>query len=105
MIYMGGSGMNRTDDFQKFCGSGLDRIQFYRIRTGLGLKNFTVGSSLLQRHCNMFFYYCVAIMIYAKQTLSFALILCITYQGDGRLHSVAYIVFAHMILNFGSLHL
>jgi len=105
MIYMGGSGMDRTDDFQKFCGSGLDRIQFYRIRTGLGLKNFTVGSSLLQRYCNMFFYYCVAIMIYAKQTLSFALILCITYQGDGRLHSVAYIVFAHMILNFGSLHL
>jgi len=33
---MGGSGLNRTDDFQKFCGSGLDWIQFYRIRTGLG---------------------------------------------------------------------
>jgi len=37
-----------TGDFQKFCGSGLDRIQTYRmIRTGLGLKNFTVCSSLL----------------------------------------------------------
>jgi len=44
---MGGSGPDRTDDFQKLCGSGLDRIQFYRIRTGLGLKNFTVRSSLV----------------------------------------------------------
>jgi len=44
---MGGSGLDRTDDIQKFCGSGLDRIQFYRIRTGLGLQNFTVRSSLL----------------------------------------------------------
>jgi len=26
---MGGSGLDRTDDFQKFCGSGLDQIQFY----------------------------------------------------------------------------
>jgi len=43
---MGGSGLDRTDDFQTFHGSGLDRIQFYRIRTGLGLKNFTVRSSL-----------------------------------------------------------
>jgi len=43
----GGSGLDRTDHFQKFCGSGLDRIQFYRIRTGLGLKNFTVRSSLV----------------------------------------------------------
>ena len=42
-FYIGGSGLDRTDDFQKFCGSGLDRIQFYRIRTGLGLKNFTVA--------------------------------------------------------------
>ena len=42
----GGSGLDRTYDFQKFCGSGLDRIQFYRIRTGLGQKNFTVRSSL-----------------------------------------------------------
>jgi len=33
--------------FKKICGSGLDRIQFYRIRTGLGLKNFTVRSSLV----------------------------------------------------------
>jgi len=43
---MGGSGLDRTDDFQNICGSGLDRIQFSRIRTGLGLKNFTVRSSL-----------------------------------------------------------
>jgi len=43
---MGGSGLDRTDDFQKFCGSGLDRIQFHRIKTGLGMKNFTVRSSL-----------------------------------------------------------
>jgi len=40
------TGLDRTDNFQKFCGSGLDRIQFHRIRTGLGLKNFTVLSSL-----------------------------------------------------------
>ena len=30
------------------CNTGLDRIQFYRMRTGLGLKNFTVRSSLLR---------------------------------------------------------
>jgi len=46
---MGGWGLDRTDDFQKFQGSGLDRIQFYWNRIGLGLKNFTVLSSLL---CN-----------------------------------------------------
>jgi len=39
---MGRSGLDQTDDFQKFCGSGLDQIQFFRIRTGLGLKNFIV---------------------------------------------------------------
>jgi len=34
-------------------GSGLDRIQFYRIRTGLGMKNFTVSSSLTaSRDCH-----------------------------------------------------
>jgi len=46
LFYMGRSGLERTDHFQKFCGSGLDWIQFYRIRTGLGLKNSTVRSSL-----------------------------------------------------------
>jgi len=30
LFYMGGSGLDRTDDFQKFCGSVLDRIQFYQ---------------------------------------------------------------------------
>jgi len=45
-FYIGGSGLDRTSDFQKLCGSELDRIQFYRIRTELGLKNFTVRSSL-----------------------------------------------------------
>jgi len=33
--------------FKSFSGSGLDRIQFLRNRIGLGLKNFTVRSSLL----------------------------------------------------------
>jgi len=51
---MGGSELDRTDDFQKFCGSGLDRIQFYRIRTGLGLINFTVLSSLVAIFKNLF---------------------------------------------------
>jgi len=46
-LYMGASGLDRTDDFERFCGSGLDRIQFYRISTGLGLKKFTVCSCLL----------------------------------------------------------
>jgi len=46
-IYMGGSGLDRTNDFQKFCRSGLDRIRFCRVRTGLGLKNFTVRLSLV----------------------------------------------------------
>jgi len=32
-FYIGGSGLDRTDDFEKICRSGLDRIQFYR--TGL----------------------------------------------------------------------
>jgi len=45
---MGGSGLERTDDFQKFCGTGLDRIQFVWIRIGLGLKNLTACSSLIQ---------------------------------------------------------
>jgi len=45
-FYMRGSGLDRTDDFQIFCRSGLDRIQFFRIRIGLGLKIFTVHSSL-----------------------------------------------------------
>jgi len=40
MILHWRTGLDQTNDFQKFCGSGLDRIQFYRIRTGLGLKNF-----------------------------------------------------------------
>jgi len=44
---MGGSGLDRTGDFQKLCGSGLDRIQFYRIGTGLAQKDFTVRSSLI----------------------------------------------------------
>jgi len=48
-FYMGGSRLDRTDDFQNFCGSGLNRIQFYRIRTGLGLKNFTIRSSLVSK--------------------------------------------------------
>jgi len=29
-------------------GSGLDRIQFYRIRTGLEVQNFSAHSSLKQ---------------------------------------------------------
>jgi len=43
---MGGSGLDWIDGFQKFCGSGLDRIQLLRIRIGVGLNNFTVCSSL-----------------------------------------------------------
>jgi len=35
---MVGSGLDRTDDFQKFSGSGLHQIQFHQIRNGLGLK-------------------------------------------------------------------
>ena len=46
-FYMSGSGLDWTHDFQTFCGSGLDRIQFCWIRTGIGLKNFTVRSSLV----------------------------------------------------------
>ena len=44
---MGGSGLDQTDDFQKFCRSGLDWIQLLQIKIGLGLKNFTVRSSLI----------------------------------------------------------
>jgi len=42
-FYMGGSGLDWTDDFQRFFGAGLDRIQIFRIRIGLGLKNFQSG--------------------------------------------------------------
>ena len=48
MILHGQIKSDRIDDFQKFCRSGLNRIQFYRIRTGLRLKNFTVRSSFVQ---------------------------------------------------------
>jgi len=44
---IGGPGLDRIDEFQKFCGTGLDRNQLFRMRTGLGMKNFTVRSSLL----------------------------------------------------------
>ena len=44
---IGGSGLDPTDDFQTFCGSGLGRIQLLPIRIGLGLKNLSVRSSLL----------------------------------------------------------
>jgi len=44
---MGGSALDRTNDFQKFCESGLDRIQLLRVWTWLGLNNFTVWSSLI----------------------------------------------------------
>jgi len=44
---VGVSGLNLTNDFQKFCGSELDRIQFLQIKTGLGQKKFAVRSSLL----------------------------------------------------------
>jgi len=41
------SGLDRADNLKKICGSGLDLIQFHWSRTGLGLKNFPVRSSLL----------------------------------------------------------
>jgi len=40
--------------FSKICGSGRDRIQFDRIRTGIGLKNFPVRSSLPVRQNRKF---------------------------------------------------
>jgi len=40
-FHIGGSGRDQTDDFQKFCASGLDWIQFHWIMTGLGLENFS----------------------------------------------------------------
>jgi len=49
---IGRSGLDRTNDFQKFCGSGLDWIQYHQIRTGLGLKNSTVRSSLTMSNPN-----------------------------------------------------
>jgi len=42
---MGESGLDRTDNFQKFCRSVLDRIPYLWIRVGLGLKIFTIRSS------------------------------------------------------------
>jgi len=47
-FYIGGSGLDCPDDFQKFCRSGLHRIQFYRNKTGLRPKNFTVRSSMVR---------------------------------------------------------
>jgi len=37
-FYIGGSGLDRTNDLKKICGSELDRIQFFRIKAGLGLQ-------------------------------------------------------------------
>ena len=37
-FYIGGSGLEWTYDFQKFCRTGLDQIQFLQIGIGLGLK-------------------------------------------------------------------
>jgi len=48
---MGGSRLDQTDDFQKFCRSALDRIQFFQMRIGLELKNFLVHSSLHTSLC------------------------------------------------------
>jgi len=48
LVCIGESRPDQTGDFPKFCGSGVDWIQFHRIRTGLGQKNFTVRSSLAQ---------------------------------------------------------
>ena len=47
---MGGSGLDRTEHFRKFCGSGLTRIQFFRNRTGLELKNFSLLVSAVHHH-------------------------------------------------------
>jgi len=38
IFYTSGSGLDPTDDFHKFYGSGLDRYQFCWSRTGEGLK-------------------------------------------------------------------
>jgi len=46
---MDGSGLDRSNDFEKFCESGPDRIQFLQTRIGLGLENFQVSSSLMDR--------------------------------------------------------
>jgi len=43
---MGGSGLDQINDFQKFCRSGLDQIQFFWTRIGLALKNFIVRLSV-----------------------------------------------------------
>jgi len=68
---MGVSGLDRTDDFQKFCRSGLDQIQLLGIRIGLGLKNFTVCSSLLD--CKFFSFLRVAQMLVGCKLLAQAL--------------------------------
>jgi len=44
-------GLDRTDGFQKFCVSGLDRIQFLRIRIGLGVKISQSAHLWLRHHC------------------------------------------------------
>ena len=49
MVLYGRTGLDWTHDFQNFCESGLEQIQFFRIRIGPGLKNFTARSFL----CNL----------------------------------------------------
>jgi len=72
-----------TGDFQKFCRPGLDRIQFYRIRIGLGLKNFTVRPSLMTSvqqffQCCFFFIRSGVFLFY----LFFLLKICFFYSGQ-----------------------
>jgi len=40
---MDGSGLDWTDDFQKFADQDWSIFNFFRIRIGLRLKNFTVS--------------------------------------------------------------
>ena len=68
--YIGGSGLDRTGDFQKFCRSRLDRIQFYRIKIGLGLKNLSVRSSLVSKSSSTRHSNCPATITFSSLTFS-----------------------------------
>ena len=69
-------------------GLGSDMIIQCKFLTGLGLQKSSICSILPQRYCNMFFYYCVVIMIYHywRRNKHLAFSLCIKGNGTMYLH-------------------
>jgi len=69
-------------------GTEMDRIQFFRIRTGLGLKIFIVCSSLVLSFEALL----KKSMLSSDELFKFALLLLITCPATQNTHSLAVLV-------------